>query len=169
MRIDAYHLTRSQRKIEFSSLSDLAKQLYADFYGVYDLTYDSDTKDKAFNLPSLKIFYMAYDYIFPSKKENQHSAIMIYESLCPMEDIWVPITEENQTSYNDIIKAMLNLYEKKDCPDLIQEYENIVTMKGKEKITDKIIREFLKSYIIENHEVNTQSQEYSIDDDDIPF
>ena len=158
MQLIASHIVREFTEYEFHSLSDLAKQLKADYFGVVNMEIGNPGEKSQ---SRKKAVYMAYVKEAEWAAAPQYNVIVTL-SFLDEEEVWTCVTEENQTLYMPAIHTMLNLYEKQDYPELLgYDCEHCIFLEEVDEATEDMVRDAVRSYV--------EKQDFMIDDDDIPF
>ena len=158
MQLIATHIVREFTKYEFCSLSDLAKELKADYFGVVNMELERTEERPRVRK---KVVYMAY------VKENEWAAAPQYDVIVTLsfldeEEVWTRVTEENQQLYMPAMHAMLNLYEKQDYPELLSyDCEHCIFLEEVAEATEDMVRDAVRAYV--------EEQDFLTNDDDIPF
>ncbi len=164
MKLIASHIVREFMKYDFYNLADLASQLKADYFGVVPMEFEKASQE---GVVPKKVVYMAY------VKEDEWAATLQYTviitiSIMEEEEVWTRVTEENHELYAPTMETMLNLYEKQDCPELLTyDCEHCIFLNEVSEATEHMVREAVRKYVEENGIGN--EEEYSFDDEDIPF
>ncbi len=164
MQLVASRIVREFMKCDFYSLDDLAKQLNADYFGVVPMECGQDSAQDSVRK---KVVYMAY------VKEDEWSSNLQYTVIITIgflneEEVWTRVTEENQPLYASAMQTMLNLYEKQDYPELLSyDCEHFIFLEEVSEVTENMVREAVRNYVEKYSSGNFE--EYSIDDEDIPF
>ena len=158
MQLIAPHLVREFTKYEFHSLSDLAEQLKADYFGVVPMEIEMENEKGPIRK---KVVYMAYVKEDRWSDELQYLVIITF-SFLEKEEVWTCVTEENHQLYMPALEAMLGLYEKQDFPDLLEyDFTNVILLWEDSKVTDDFVRDAVISHVEEHTCRNGE--------DDIPF